>query len=106
MDSHPTSPDPAYVELQESDIKTWSDYNGVYYHPRSLHAISGIEHGNSLGELNGFLEGAEEFDMNDKVLHCQLPHFTTFYASRSHFLKANRGVLIDQRYPRGGLSAL
>lgn len=53
--------------LQESDVRTWSDYNGVYYHPRSFHPISGIKHGDGLGELRCFLEGANEFDMNEKV---------------------------------------
>ncbi|KAJ2811363.1 mtDNA inheritance, partitioning of the mitochondrial organelle, partial [Coemansia sp. 'formosensis'] len=39
----------------------WSDFNEVEYSVQSLNSVSGVEFGNSLGEMNTFQEGGEVF---------------------------------------------
>ncbi|KAJ2832274.1 mtDNA inheritance, partitioning of the mitochondrial organelle [Coemansia furcata] len=39
----------------------WSDFNEAEYSVQSLNSVSGVEFGNSLGEMNTFQEGGEVF---------------------------------------------
>ncbi|KAJ1747441.1 hypothetical protein LPJ79_005247 [Coemansia sp. RSA 1821] len=46
-------------------VRFWSDYGQTKYAPHAIHAISGVEFGNSLGEMNTFQEGLQVFSGND-----------------------------------------
>ncbi|KAJ2305509.1 mtDNA inheritance, partitioning of the mitochondrial organelle [Coemansia sp. RSA 2705] len=48
-----------------ASVRFWSDIAPVRYAPHALHAVSGVEFGNSLGEMNSFVEGARVFAGND-----------------------------------------
>lgn len=41
--------------------KSWSDFSEIKYSDRSLHSVSGVEFGNSLGEMETFQEGYDVF---------------------------------------------
>ncbi|KAI7826709.1 Tubulin/FtsZ, GTPase domain-containing protein [Kickxella alabastrina] len=48
-------------DVHESNIRFWSDYAELNYHPRTLNSVSGVEFGNSLGQMNTFQEGQGVF---------------------------------------------
>ncbi|KAJ1909750.1 mtDNA inheritance, partitioning of the mitochondrial organelle, partial [Coemansia sp. S17] len=49
-------------EFSESRVRYWSDFNEVEFNTvQSLNSISGVEFGNSLGEMNTFQEGGDVF---------------------------------------------
>ncbi|KAJ2734362.1 mtDNA inheritance, partitioning of the mitochondrial organelle [Coemansia sp. BCRC 34962] len=53
----------AVSELDESRVQYWSDFNEVEFNTvQSLSSVSGVEFGNSLGEMNTFQEGGEVFN--------------------------------------------
>ncbi|KAJ1824917.1 mtDNA inheritance, partitioning of the mitochondrial organelle [Coemansia sp. RSA 2671] len=53
----------AINELSESQVRYWSDFNEVEFNTvQSLSSVSGVEFGNSLGEMNTFQEGGEVFN--------------------------------------------
>ncbi|ORX67501.1 tubulin nucleotide-binding domain-like protein [Linderina pennispora] len=55
------------VEIEPRDIRFWSDFGEVRYSSHSLHPVSGIAHGNSLGEMNTFHEGLDVIDGEDRA---------------------------------------
>ncbi|KAI9501026.1 Tubulin/FtsZ, GTPase domain-containing protein, partial [Coemansia spiralis] len=62
----------------ERRIRYWSDFNELKYDSRSFNSVSGVEFGNSIGELNTFLEGMQVFageDGRDDVLEGNLRVF-------------------------------
>ncbi|KAI8326076.1 tubulin nucleotide-binding domain-like protein [Martensiomyces pterosporus] len=66
------------TELRERDIRFWSDFSEMRYHSKSLHAVSGVEHGNSLGEMNTFHEGVNVFEgenSKEDVIEGDFRHF-------------------------------
>ncbi|KAJ2740120.1 mtDNA inheritance, partitioning of the mitochondrial organelle [Coemansia sp. BCRC 34301] len=53
----------ASEELSENSVEFWSDFNEVEYNARqSLIGVSGVEFGNSLGEMHTFQEGSDVFE--------------------------------------------
>ncbi|KAJ2040027.1 mtDNA inheritance, partitioning of the mitochondrial organelle [Coemansia sp. RSA 922] len=49
-------------EVSESRVRYWSDFNEVEFNTvQSLNSVSGVEFGNSLGEMNTFQEGGDVF---------------------------------------------
>ncbi|KAH0490250.1 hypothetical protein TgHK011_001727 [Trichoderma gracile] len=52
--------------LQPSDVRYWSDYSRVYYHPKSLVQLYDFELGSSIMPFERFETGAELFESLDK----------------------------------------
>ncbi|KAJ1950859.1 mtDNA inheritance, partitioning of the mitochondrial organelle, partial [Linderina macrospora] len=55
------------VEIEPREIRFWSDFGEVRYDSHSLHPVSGIAHGNSLGEMNTFHEGLDVIEGEDRA---------------------------------------
>ncbi|OMJ19771.1 Protein DML1 [Smittium culicis] len=58
--------DPKNNPLSYQDVHFWSDFNLLNYHPDSLHPVSGLETGSSLGLLDSFNNGLSIFDSYQK----------------------------------------
>ncbi|OMH82156.1 Protein misato [Zancudomyces culisetae] len=64
-------------------IKTWADFNTTTLHSKTLHSISGVDCGTSLGEMNTFNEGTEVYDGREKTPNSR------FYSSSLHSIVAD-----------------
>ncbi|KAJ2795815.1 mtDNA inheritance, partitioning of the mitochondrial organelle [Coemansia guatemalensis] len=47
-------------------VRFWSDFGQARFAPQTVSAVSGVEFGNSLGEMNTFQEGMQVFAGNDR----------------------------------------
>jgi hypothetical protein len=61
LESNTTPP-----ELTSSNIRYWSDYNRIYYHPRSLVQLQAETVTASLSPLNSWSSGTQLFDTDDR----------------------------------------
>ncbi|KAJ2612229.1 mtDNA inheritance, partitioning of the mitochondrial organelle [Coemansia sp. RSA 1365] len=52
-------------ESRSDQVRFWSDFGQARFAPQTISAVSGVEFGNSLGEMNTFQEGMRVFAGND-----------------------------------------
>ncbi|KAJ3061441.1 Protein misato 1, partial [Quaeritorhiza haematococci] len=69
---------PTFSSDLESSVSVWSDYNKMYYHPRTIVELSQYKHNDATNPFMSFVQGRDilrDSDMRDAILDDHLRYF-------------------------------
>lgn len=59
--------DPSAIESLNHSVKSWSDFNHLYYHPRSMNQITTHHIDDTIAPFDSYVVGRQSYADNEKV---------------------------------------